>query len=84
MENFAEMFGQIMRKRVSIMQKKCQIIRKFLKLIKLFPRLFPAYKVHVKVFVTFELFQPFVDRYFTIQRSFSLDFYTKNGSVFGC
>ena len=31
----------------------------------------------------FDFFQPFVDRYFFIQRSFSLDFYAKNGSVFG-
>ena len=52
MENYAEIFGQIMRKRVSIMRKKCQIMRKFLKLIKLFPRLFPTYKAHVKVFMT--------------------------------
>ena len=26
----------------------------------------------------FDLFQPFVDSYFFIQRSFSLDFYAKN------
>ena len=60
-------------------------MRKFLKLMKLFPRLFPTYKVHVKVFMTcLTFFSPFVDRYFFIQRSFSLDFYAKNGSVFGC
>ena len=72
MENYAEIFGQIMWKRVPIMQKKCQIMRKFLKLIKLFPRLFPTYKVHVKgLYDMFDLFQPFVDRYFFIQHSFS-------------
>ena len=32
----------------------------------------------------FDLFLPFLDRYFFIQRSFSLDFYAKNGSVSGC
>ena len=52
MENYAEIFSQIMRKRVSIMRKKSQIMRKFLKLIKLFPWLFPTYEVHVKVFMT--------------------------------
>ena len=61
------------------------------KIIKLFPWLYPTYKVHVKVLTSilvlydmFDLFLPLVDRYFFIPRSFSLDFYTKNGSVFGC
>ena len=61
------------------------------KIIKLFPQLFATYKVHVKVLPSililydmFDLFLPLVDRYFFIPCSFSLDFYAKNGSVFGC
>ena len=49
MENCAEIFGIIMRKKVTIMRKRCQIIRKFLKLTKLFPWLFQTYKIHVNV-----------------------------------
>ena len=33
MENYAEIFGNIMRKKVRIMRKRHQIMRKFLKLI---------------------------------------------------
>ena len=33
MENYVEIFGNIMRKKVRIMRKRCQIMRKFLKLI---------------------------------------------------
>ena len=33
MENYAEIFGNIMRKKVRIMRKRRQIMRKFLKLI---------------------------------------------------
>ena len=44
MENYAEIFINIMRKNVMIMQKRCQIMQKFLKLIKLFPWLFQTYK----------------------------------------
>ena len=40
MENYAEISGNIMRRKVTIMQKRWQIMRKFLKIIKLFPWLF--------------------------------------------
>ena len=30
MENYAKIFGNIMRKKVTITQKRCQIMRKFL------------------------------------------------------
>ena len=40
MENYAQIFDNIVWKKVTIMQKKSQIMRKFLKLIKLFPWLF--------------------------------------------
>ena len=45
MKNFAEIFGNIIRKKVTIMQKRCQIMWKFLKLIELFPWHFPRYKI---------------------------------------
>ena len=85
MESCAEIFSQIMRKRVSIMRKKCQIMRKFLKLIKLFPRLFPTYEVHVKVFMTcLTFFSHLLTGISSFNAVFTLDFYAKNGSVFGC
>ena len=37
MENYAEIFGNIMRKKVTIMWKRCQIMQKFVKLMQLFP-----------------------------------------------
>ena len=40
--NYAEIFSNIMRKKVKIMQKRRQIMRTILKLIKLFPWLFPV------------------------------------------
>ena len=49
MENYAEIFGNIMRKKVPIMQKSRQITQKLLKLIKLFPWLFQTYKIHVNI-----------------------------------
>ena len=48
-ENHAEIFGNIMRKKVTIMRNRCQIMRKFIKLIKFFPGLFDTYKIHVNV-----------------------------------
>ena len=77
MENYAEIFGNIMRKKVTIMRKRRQIMRKFVKLIKLFPWLFPTYKIHINVLpripvlnFMFDLLLPFMDRYFFVQRSF--------------
>ena len=79
MENYAEIFSNIMRKKVTIMRKKPQIVQKFRKLIKLFPWLFPTYKIHVNVlprilvlYDMFDILLPLVDRYmyFFIQRSF--------------
>ena len=55
MENYAEIFGNIMRKKVTIMRKRCQIMQKFLKLIKLSPWLFLAYKIRVNVLPRIEL-----------------------------
>ena len=70
MENYAEIFGNIMQKKVTIM-------RKFLKLIKLFPWLFPMYEMYMltsyQQFVLSDMFDillPFMDRYFFVQRSF--------------
>ena len=48
-ENYAEIFGNIMRKKAKIMWKRRQIMRKFLKLIKLFPWHFQTYEIHVNV-----------------------------------
>ena len=75
MENYAEILGNIMQKKVTIMRKRHQIMRKFVKFIKLFPWLFPAYKMHINVWprisvLMFDLLLPFMDRYFFIQRSF--------------
>ena len=47
MENYAEIFSNIMWKKVKIMQKRRQIMRKILKLIKLFPWLFPVFEIHM-------------------------------------
>ena len=44
MENHAEIFGNIMRKKVTIMRKKSQIMRKFPKLMKSFPLFFQRIK----------------------------------------
>ena len=49
MENYAEIWGNIMRKKVTIMQKRRQIMRKFLKLIGLFPWFFQMYKIHINI-----------------------------------
>ena len=40
MENHAEIFGNIIQKKVTIMQKSCQIMRKFLKLHQVVPLAF--------------------------------------------
>jgi len=81
MENYAEIFGNITRKKVTIMRKRRQIMRKFLKLMKLFSWLFSTYKTHINVlprisvlYDMFDLLLPFVDRYFFVQRSFSPGF----------
>ena len=70
MENYAEIFGSIVQKKVMIMWKRRQIMRKFLKLIKSFPWLFPLYKTHVNVlpiilflYGMFDLLLPFVDSF---------------------
>ena len=48
MENYVEIFCNIMRKKGTIMQKRRQIMRKFLKL--LFPwLLIQTYKIHANV-----------------------------------
>ena len=77
MKNYAEIFGNIMWKKVTIMQKKHKIMEKFLKLIKLFPWLFPTYKIHVNILPRIlvlddmiDILLPFMDRYFFVQHSF--------------
>ena len=77
MENYAEIFGNIMRTKVMIMWKRRQIMRKFLKLIKLVPWHFLMYKIHFNVLprslVLYEIFGlllPFMNRYFFVQRFF--------------
>ena len=81
MENYAEIFGNIMQKKVTIMRKRRQIMQKFLTLIKLFPWLFQTYKIHVNVLPRikllhgmFDLLLPFVDSDFFVQHSFSIVF----------
>ena len=71
MENYAEIFGNIMQKKVTILWKRRQIMQKFLKLIKLFPWLFQTYKIHDM----FDLLLPFMDRYFFVKCSFSIVFF---------
>ena len=80
-ENYAEIFSNIMWKKVPIMQKRCQIMQKFLKLIKLFPWLFSLCKIHFiilpRIWVLYDMFDlllPFMERYFFVQHSFSLVF----------
>ena len=46
-ENYAEIFGIIMRNEVTIMRKRRKITRKFLKIIKLYPGLFQCTKYPV-------------------------------------
>ena len=81
MENYAEIFGNIMQKKERITRKRHQIMRKFLKPIKLFPWLFPIYKIHVNVLLRilvcydmFDLWLPLVDRYVFVQHSFFMVF----------
>ena len=49
MENYAEICGNFMWKKVTILRKRRQIMRIFLKLIKSFPWLSQTYKIHVNV-----------------------------------
>ena len=72
-----------MRKKVTIMQKRGQIMWKFLKIIELFPWLFQTYKIHgyflpriQLLHDMFDLSLPFMDRYFFVQRSFSIVFFS--------
>ena len=53
MENYAKIFGNIMRKKVSIMREKSQIMRKFPKLMKLFPLFFRRIKYMLTSFRAF-------------------------------
>ena len=76
-ENYVEILGNIMRKKVTIMQKRRQIMWEFVKLTKLFPWLFPMYKIHINVlprisvlYFMFDLLLPFMGRYFFVQRTF--------------
>ena len=59
-ENYAEVFGIIMRNEVTIMPNRRQITRKFLTIIKLFPWLFSMYKIHgnvlLRVSVLYDMF----------------------------
>ena len=76
MKNYAEIFGNIMRKKVTIMPKRRQIIQKFLKINyrKLFPWLFQTkYMLQFNSFMT----SLTVDRYFFVQSSFSIVFSPK-------
>ena len=54
MENYAEIFGNIMRKKVAIMRKKSQIMRKFPKLMKLFPLFFQRIKYMLTSYRAFQ------------------------------
>ena len=79
--NYLEIFGNIMPKKVTIMGKKRQIMPKFLKLTKMSSWLFPTYKIYVNILLRilvlydmFDILLPFMDRYFSIQRSFSIVF----------
>ena len=49
MENYPEIFSNVMRKKVMIKQKRRQIMWKFLNLLKLFPWLFEMDEIHVNV-----------------------------------
>ena len=76
MESYAEIFGNIMQKKVMIMPKRCQLdYVEICKVNKAFSLAFSSIQNTENLTPlchTFDLLLPFVDRYFFVQCSFSI------------